>query len=146
VALLNQALLEGMELLEAWFLKARFLHSIGFSRTAAEMVGGALVRFSGAADRIRLLEEQSFLWAECERGEEALSSADAAVELGSNSVRTHYLRGRALGLLGRLEEACKEMYQVLALDPTDADAQRGRDMIEAALRKESRPWWQFWKR
>ena len=69
------------------------------------MLDGALARYSGAADRIGLLEEQSFLWAECQRGEEALRSADAAAGLGSNSVRTHYLRGRALALLGRLEEA-----------------------------------------
>jgi tetratricopeptide (TPR) repeat protein len=75
VAILNQALQEGMELPEAWFLKARFLNSVGFNRTAAEMLDGALARFSNPADRIWLLEEQSFLWAECERGEEALSSS-----------------------------------------------------------------------
>jgi len=105
------------------------------------MLDGALVRFSTAVERIWLLEEQSFLWAECERGEEALNSADAAKKLGSNSIRTHYLRGRALALLGRLEEARSEMNQVLALDPNNADAKRGLNMIVAA----SRPWWQFWK-
>jgi hypothetical protein len=59
---------------------------------------------------------------------------------------THYLRGRALGLLGRLEEARNEMNQVLALDPDNVDAQRGLHMIEAAYRpKECKRWWQFWK-
>lgn len=145
VAVLNQALQEGVELLEAWFLKSRFLNSIGFNRTAAEMISSALSRFTNTtAERIWLLEEQSFLWAECERGEEALRSADAAVQLCSNSIRTRYLRGRALALLGRLEEARDEMSQVLTRDPNNADAQRGLKMIEAALG--SKRWWHFWKK
>src|SRR5205823_2725109 len=103
-------------------------------RTAAEMLEGALARSLSAADRIWLLEEQSFLWAECERGEDALWSADAAAALGSNSVRTHYLLGRALALLGRLEEAREKMQHVLALDPQNADAQRALTLIDDALR------------
>jgi tetratricopeptide (TPR) repeat protein len=147
MAVLNQALQEDLELLEPWFLKASFLNSLGFNRAAAEMLDGALARFSRAAERIGLFEEQSFLWAECERGEEALRSADAAVALGSNSVRTHYLRGRALALLGQLEEARNEMNQVLTLDPHNADAKRARNMIDDALRPgEGKRWWQFWKR
>jgi tetratricopeptide (TPR) repeat protein len=146
MAILNQALQEGIEMPEAWFLKARFLNSIGFNRAAAAMLDGALARFPNAADRIWLLEEQSFVWAECERGDEALRSAEAALALGSNSVRTQYLRGRALALLGRLEEARNEMNQVLALDPNNADAQRALNMIDAAYRpKGSKRWWQFWK-
>jgi tetratricopeptide (TPR) repeat protein len=147
LAILNQALLDSVELLEAWFLKSRFLNSVGFNRTAAEMLDKVLARFRIAADRIRLLEEQSFLWAECEHGEEALRCADAAAALGSHSIRTHYLRGRALALLGRLEEARAKMSHVLGLDPNNADAQRGLKMIEAALRpKEPIRWWQFWKK
>ncbi|MBV9122905.1 MAG: tetratricopeptide repeat protein [Planctomycetes bacterium] len=120
-------------------MKARFLNSLGFNRTGAEMLGGVLARSPHVTDRIRLLEEQSFLWAECEHGEEAFQNADAALALGSNSVRTHYLRGRALALLGRLEEARNEMDQVLTLDPTNAEAQRGRNMIDAALRPKASP-------
>jgi Flp pilus assembly protein TadD len=134
VAIVNQALQEQHDLIEAWFWKAALLKSVGFSCTAAEMLDGALARLSRVADRIRLLEEQSFLWAECQRGEKALRSADTAGELGSNSVRMHYLRGRALALLGRLEEARDEMACVLTLAPGHADAQRGLGMIEAALR------------
>jgi Flp pilus assembly protein TadD len=147
MAILNEALREDPAHLEPWFLKARFLASVGFNRTAAEMLDSASVRFSSVPDRTFLLEEQSYLWAECERGEEALSRADAAVELGSDSVRTHYLRGRALALLGRLEEARNEMRLVLSLDANNADAQRGLSMIEAAVRpSEGKQWWQFWKR
>jgi tetratricopeptide (TPR) repeat protein len=145
-AILNYAILEDAGLLEAWFLKTRFLNSVGFNRLAAEMLDGALPRFASIPDRIWLLEEQAFLWAECERGEEALRSADAAAGLGSISLRTHYLRGRALGLLGRLQEAREEMTHVLALDPGNADARRGLDMIDKALRPEPKKgWWPFWK-
>src|SRR5262249_47781105 len=90
MATLNAALQEGAELREAWLLNARFLNSIGFNRTAAEMLDGALARSTSVTDRTWFLEEQSYLWAECQRGEEALRSADAAAALGSNSVRTHY--------------------------------------------------------
>jgi tetratricopeptide (TPR) repeat protein len=146
LAILNSALAEGSQLLEAWFLKARFLNAIGFNRTAAQMLDGALAVHPSAAERIWLLEEQAFLWAEGERGEEAFRSADAAVALGSDSLRTHYLRGRALGLLGRLEEAREEMNQVLARDPQNADARRGFKMIDDALRSTpGKAWWQFWR-
>jgi tetratricopeptide (TPR) repeat protein len=147
LAILNQALQERPGLLEPWFWKTRFLNSVGFNRLAAEMIDGALAGFRSTESRIGLLEEQAFLWAECERGDEAIRSADAALALGSASVRTHYLRGRALGLLGRLEEAREEMTYVLTLDPTNADAQRALTMIDAASRpKEGNRWWQFWKR
>lgn len=147
LAILNHALQEGASSVEAWLLKAHFLHSVGFNRTAAELLGGALAQYPTPADRIELLEEQSFVWAECQRGEEALRSAEAAAGLGSTSARTHYLRGRALALLGRLEEARDEMNQVLTLDPDNADARRGLGLIEEALRPTRWwQWWQFWKR
>ncbi len=147
LAILNYAIQEGAGLLEAWFLKARFLNSVGFNCSAAEMLNGALAKLTSGNDRILLLEEQSFLWAECNRAEDALLSADAAARLGSSSVRTHYLRGRALGLLGRLQEAHDEMNHVLALDANNADAQRGQGMIDNALRaKPQKSWWRFWQR
>jgi tetratricopeptide (TPR) repeat protein len=136
MAILNQAVQDTPGLVEAWFLKAGFLNSVGFNRTAAEMLDGALAKLTGVSDRVLLLEEQSFLWAECDRGEEALRCADAALELGSHSARTHYLRGRALGLLGRLEEARNELDAVLTLDPQNAEAQRGRSLIDAAIRSQ----------
>jgi hypothetical protein len=49
VAILNQTLQEGIELLEAWFLKARFLNSVGFNRTAAEMLRMAMSVMSSAS-------------------------------------------------------------------------------------------------
>lgn len=147
MAILNQSLQGGLVTSDALLLKAWFLNSLGFNQAAAAMLGTALPQFQDPADRIQLLEEQSFVWAECQRGDEALRCADEAVGLGSNSVRTHYLRGRALGLLGRLDEARSELNQVLALDPTNADAQRGLQLILAAFPPDPvKRWWQFWKR
>jgi tetratricopeptide (TPR) repeat protein len=146
IAILNQALQTKIGLLEAWHMKARFLNSLGFNRTAAETIDRALPLVADASDRIALLEEESFLWAECERGEEALRCANAAGALGSNSIRTNYLRGRALGLLGQLEAARDQMHIVLGLDPDNADGRRALGMIEAAIRPTAtKRWWQFWK-
>ncbi|MFO0965800.1 MAG: hypothetical protein U0793_09490 [Gemmataceae bacterium] len=146
MAILNFAIQEGTDVPDVWLLKAQFLNRVGFNRSAAQMLAGAVPRFAGAAERIALLLEESFLWAECERGVEALRSADAAAALGSRSVGTHYLRGRALALLGRLEEARDEMNAVRAMDPTNADANRALGIIEASLRqKPKKRWWQFWK-
>ena len=146
LAIVNYAIQEGGGGVEAWFIKSRFLNSVGFNRSAAQMLDSAITQFAGVEDRVVLLEEQSFLWAECQRGEEALRSAEAAVELGSTSLRTHYLRGRALALLGRLEESRTEMNAVLALDPDNADARRALGMIDDTLGPTAaRRWWQFWK-
>jgi tetratricopeptide (TPR) repeat protein len=127
-------------------LKSRFLNAVGFNRTSAEMIELALTKINDATERIYLLEEQSFLWAECENGENALRCADASLELGSTSIRSHYLRGRALALLGQLEEARSEIKHVLATDPENADAQRALPMIDKALgHNQGNRWWQFWK-
>ena len=147
IAYINYALINHPDLLAAWFYKSRFLHSIGYSQTAAAMLNQALELVADDASRIQLLEEESFQWAECNRGEEAFSSAEFARDLGSNSIRTHYLRGRALGLLGRLEEARDEITFVLSLDPTNADATRALKMIGNVLGDaNNKRWWQFWKR
>ena len=53
--------------------------------------------------------------------------------LGANGVRSHYLHGRALALLGRLPEARQEILQVLTLEPNNQDARRAMDLIDAAL-------------
>jgi hypothetical protein len=146
MAVLNGTLRDDPRLVHAWYLKGRFLNSIGFNRAAATMMGTALEKIVEVADRISLLEEQSFLWAECDQGAEALRAAEAAAALGSDSIRTHYLRGRALGLLGRLEECDAEMQWVLAVDPTNADALRATAMLADALKQtRRRRWWEFWK-
>jgi tetratricopeptide (TPR) repeat protein len=145
MAILNGAIRDGRAPPEAWFGKSRLLHSVGYNRSAAEMIEAASRAYDSPAARIEFLEEAAFLWAECGKGEQSLRSADAALALGSGSLRTHYLRGRALALVGRLEEARVEMANVLGLDPDNADARRGLGMIDAALRPTVRkPWWKVW--
>lgn len=146
MAVINRALLLDVELFEAWLLKARLLHSLGYGPAVVEMLDGALAASVDTGVRISLLEERSFQCAESGRGEEALRSADAAMSLGSTSIRTHYLRGRALAQHGRLTEARSELKLVLELDPANADALRGLGMIDTAIPPPlSKRWWKFWK-
>jgi tetratricopeptide (TPR) repeat protein len=82
-----------------------------------------------------LLEEKSYLYAELEKAEEALEMAEGALKQNPKSSRAHYLRGRALALLGRLEEANGEMNIVLELEPNNPDALDAIKMIDEALGK-----------
>lgn len=85
---------------------------------------------------IGLLEAKAHALCGLTRGAEALACVEQSQALGANSSRTHYLRGRALAMLGRLEEARASMQQVLQLDPNVADAQQALDQIDAALRSQ----------
>jgi tetratricopeptide (TPR) repeat protein len=85
------------------------------------------------ADVIALLEDRTLILAEQHNGEEALESIEAALARGSNSVRTHYLHGRSLALLGRLEEARQAILRVLALDPENADGKQALETIDSVL-------------
>ena len=84
---------------------------------ALAAVHAALPSATANADFIALLEDRAAILAAQDNGAEALASADEAVAHGSDSVRTHYLRGRALALLGRLDEARVEVLRVLASIP-----------------------------
>jgi tetratricopeptide (TPR) repeat protein len=85
------------------------------------------------ADQIRFLEGLAFVCAEEERAAQALDYIDRAIALGSGSGRTLYLRGRALALLGRLEEARADVRRVLELEPKNIEATQALAMIEQAL-------------
>ncbi len=85
-------------------------------------------------EKVPLLEARGHVLAGMLRGQEALDCVDQAVTLGSNSVKTHYIRGRALAMLGRLPEAKQAMEQVLRLDPNMAAAREALQQIDAALR------------
>jgi tetratricopeptide (TPR) repeat protein len=92
-----------------------------------------LGRARDVGERIELLEAKGHALAGWLKGEEALACVDEAVALGSNSVKTHYIRGRALAMIGRLEEARAAMEQVLRLDPNMAHARQAIQQINAAL-------------
>ena len=80
----------------------------------------------------QLLQDKALLFVEQMRGEESLQCADAAIAQGADGVGAHYLRGRALALLGRFPEARECMQRVLKIDPNNADARRGIKMIDEA--------------
>lgn len=82
-----------------------------------------------------LLEEKSYVYAELEDGEKSLNIAETVLNNNPKSIRAHYLRGRALALLGRLEEAQGEMKIVLELEPNHEDAINAIKMIEEVLVK-----------
>jgi Tfp pilus assembly protein PilF len=111
----------------------RFLCDRGRWEEALVVIKAGLGKTTEPAQLIPLLEDQAFIYAEHQHGAEALASAEAALARGSQSVRAHFLRGRALALLGRLVEARSEMERVLAMDPNNADGQRALQMIDDTL-------------
>ena len=111
----------------------RFLIDAQRWQEALPVLDAALERATTDADRIALLEDRALVFAEQEKGAESLASIEAALARGSDSVRTHYLHGRALALLGRLEEAREKIRHVLTLDPENADGKRALEMIDSVL-------------
>ena len=66
---------------------------------------------------------------------EALQVADEALQLTPESVYARYVRGRALGLLGRLDEFEAEMDRILRTSPGHGDATRGKQLVVAARQR-----------
>ncbi|MGH7169590.1 MAG: tetratricopeptide repeat protein [Gemmataceae bacterium] len=97
------------------------------------VLNAALERATTDADLIALLEDRALVLAEQEKGAESLESIEAALARGSDSLRTHYLHGRALAQLGRLDEAREKILHVLTLDPENADGKRALEMIDSVL-------------
>lgn len=63
---------------------------------------------------------------------EALKTADEALTFVPTSDYAHFVRGRALGMLGRLDEAEAEMNVILQNTPNHADATRAKQLYAAA--------------
>jgi tetratricopeptide (TPR) repeat protein len=101
---------------------------------AVEVLDLGLRRARAVPERIELLEAKGHALAGQMKGNEALACVDEAVALGSNSVKTHYIRGRALAMIGRLQEAQRAMEQVLRLDPNMIHARQALQQISAALK------------
>jgi tetratricopeptide (TPR) repeat protein len=111
----------------------RFLIDTQRMAEALPVLDAALERTTANADLIALLEDRALVLAEQGKAAESLESIEAAVARGSDSVRTHYVRGRSLALLGRLEEARQEILRVLTLDPENAEGKRALEMIDSVL-------------
>jgi len=100
---------------------------------------------AGSREAALALQEKAYILADLEQGQQALDCIDKVFSLGLDSWYSHYIRGWALGLVGRLPEARDEMELALKLDPQNPDAIRGLTMIENVIGKRpalKRSWWQ----
>ncbi len=100
---------------------------------ALAVIDTALTRAEVSTDIIALREDRAAVLVAQERGAEALANAEEALALGSDSVSAHYFRGRALNLLGRLEEARTEMLRVLTLDPNNEAGKQALETLDSVL-------------
>src|SRR5262249_36557109 len=65
---------------------------------ALPLIDAGLQRAKTDSDAIDLLDARGHVLCGLMRGEEALASVDQAIRRGSDSVRTHYIRGRSLAM------------------------------------------------
>lgn len=94
----------------------------------------------------QLHADQAYIHAEQNRGEESIVAARAAMALDGQSLRNNYLFGRALALVGRLQDAREQILKVLAMDPNNQDGQRALAMLDQAIgKRNTKRWWEFWK-
>lgn len=101
---------------------------------------------SGSRETALALQEKAYILAELEQGQQALDCIDKVFSLGLDSWYSHYIKGWALGLVGRLPEARDEMELALKLDPQNPDAIRGLTMIENVIGKRPNAKGSWWKR
>jgi tetratricopeptide (TPR) repeat protein len=85
-----------------------------------------------------LLTEKANVLCARRRPQEALAAADEAVRLAPGNPYSHFVRGRALGMSGRLDEADAEMDRILAMAPGDPDATSAKAAFAAARRRGKR--------
>ncbi|MFO7561607.1 MAG: tetratricopeptide repeat protein [Enhygromyxa sp.] len=83
--------------------------------------------------RVHLLRSRADLLCELERAEEGLATIDEVLEHTPDDPRALYIRGWALGLLGRLAEARTAIGRVRELEPDNPAAARALAQIDAAL-------------
>lgn len=110
--------------------------------TALKIVEQSLKLILPADYLSQLLEFKSLIYAELDRGKEALDAIDEALKHNQQSIKGHYLRGRALGLIGKLADAEAEMKWVLSMDKDNIDALRAIKMLAEVQTKNKRSFWQ----
>jgi tetratricopeptide (TPR) repeat protein len=77
--------------------------------------------------------EMSEIANEAEEADVGLDAADAVLAIDPKHLRGLYLRGWALGMLGRLQDARDAMQRIVDLDPSNEDARAALEKIAAAL-------------
>lgn len=80
-----------------------------------------------------------------QRAQDALDAADAALRLGPDNPRNHYLRARCLGSLGRLEDARLALERTIAIDP-NGDAPRYMLAMHQLRRRDFANGWSNYER
>ncbi len=125
-------------------MAAEALLVAGENEALMQLCETALARVSGE-DRARLLHARAEALCEMHRGEEALADIDEALEDPAERPRRLYVRGRALGLVGRGDEAGPCFESILEIDPDNEDAKHGLAMLVEAKRAPTakKPWWKI---
>jgi tetratricopeptide (TPR) repeat protein len=88
--------------------------------------------------RAGLLTEHVNILCARKQPEKALQAADQALELAPGSHYARYVRGRALGMMGRLVEAEREMDRILQDAPGYSDAARAKHAFATARERSRR--------
>jgi tetratricopeptide (TPR) repeat protein len=114
---------------------ARLLVRLGKIDEAAQAIDAGLAMNPEPMWRGGLLTERANVCCARRDGEAALVAADEALSLAPANSYAHYVRGRALGMLGRLAEGIAVMDGLLAMVPGDPDATRAKAAFTAALRR-----------
>lgn len=115
-----------------WHGWVRLLVRLGRIDDAAAELERALALPLDERWRAGLLTERVNVLCARKQPREALEAADEALRLAPTSQYARYVRGRALGLLGRLDEAEAEMDRILLDAPGYTDATRAKQMYAAA--------------
>jgi len=124
---------------DAWCRKAANYRALRLDALAArcrhrvyEVLRHKLDLVEGDA-RLPLWLDMSEIANDAEDADVGLDAADAVLAIDPRHLRGLYLRGWALGLLGRLPDARDAMRRILELDPVNADARAALEKIDAAL-------------
>jgi tetratricopeptide (TPR) repeat protein len=100
---------------------------------ASIQVLDAALPLATGKQRAELMHTKAELCCTLERGEEGLAAIDEALAHDDSIPRLHYVRGWALGMIGRVHEGCAAMRRVLELAPNDPAAERALEQFERAL-------------
>src|SRR5688572_29966243 len=118
-----------------WHGWVRLLVRLNRIDEAATALSRALVLELDPRWRAALLTERVNVLCARRQPNEALQVADEALQLTPALLYARYVRGRALGLLGRLDEFEAEMDRILRDAPGYGDATRAKQLLAAARQR-----------
>lgn len=89
---------------------------------AVALIATAPAVVHGAQQEVRETVEEGVDLLQQEKPQEALEKFDEAIDEAPGVWQAHYFKGRALGLMGKNEEAREAFLRTIELNPTRADA------------------------